>query len=134
MRILRAPIRTGAELAARAALSDQWSVSASYAWLEAEDGTGARLARLPRHTADAALSYDSDRWGATVSGRYNSEEFDANGTVPAWARLDLNAHYQLTSRLQVYGRVENLLDRHYQQVFGYGAPGRSAWAGVRLSR
>ncbi|WBQ09389.1 TonB-dependent receptor [Hyphomonadaceae bacterium ML37] len=124
----------GAELAARAALSDQWSVSASYAWLEAEDGTGARLARLPRHTADAALSYESDRWGATVSGRYNSEEFDANGTVPAWTRLDLNAHYQLTSRLQVYGWVENLLDRHYQQVFGYGTPGRSAWAGVRLSR
>lgn len=124
----------GAELAGRAAITDQWSVSASYAWLAAEDGTGNRLARLPRHTADAALSYDAARWGATVSGRYNSEEFDANGTVPAWTRLDLNARYQLTSRLQVYGRVENLLDRHYQQVFGYGTPGRSAWAGVRLSR
>ncbi|WBQ12623.1 TonB-dependent receptor [Hyphomonadaceae bacterium BL14] len=124
----------GAELAARATLSERWSMSASYAWLEAEDANGARLARLPRHTVDAALSYDADRWGATVSGRYNSEEFDSNGTVPAWTRLDLNAHYQLTSRLQVYGRVENLLDRHYQQVFGYGTPGRSAWAGVRLSR
>ncbi len=124
----------GAELAARAQLTDQWSASVSYAWLEAEDGNGARLARLPRHTADAALSYDAERWGATLSGRYNSEELDANGTVPSWVRFDLNARYQLTSRLELYGRVENLLDRHYQQVFGFGTPGRSAWAGVRLSR
>jgi len=124
----------GAELAARAQLTDSWSASASYAWLEAEDGNGNRLARLPRHTADAALSYDAERWGATLSGRYNSEELDANGTVPSWVRFDLNARYQLTSRLELYGRVENLLDTHYQQVFGFGTPGRSAWAGVRLSR
>ncbi|MCH8491384.1 MAG: TonB-dependent receptor, partial [Oceanicaulis sp.] len=124
----------GAELSARAQLTDSWSARASYAWLEAEDGNGARLARLPRHTADAALSYDAGPWGATVSGRYNSEEFDANGTVPSWVRFDLNARYQLTSRLELYGRVENLFDTHYQQVFGFGTPGRSAWAGVRLSR
>lgn len=124
----------GAELAGRAAITDQWSISASYAWLEAEDANGARLVRLPRHTADAALSYDEERWGAALSGRYNSAESDSFGTVPAWARFDLNAYYDLSPRLQLYGRVENLADRHYQQVFGYGTPGRSAWAGVRLSR
>ncbi|MGY6628306.1 MAG: TonB-dependent receptor plug domain-containing protein [Oceanicaulis sp.] len=124
----------GAELSARAQLTDSWSASASYAWLEAEDGNGNRLARLPRHTADAALSYDTGSWGATLSGRYNSQELDANGTVPSWVRFDLNARYQLTSRLELYGRVENLLDQHYQQVFGFGTPGRSAWAGLRLSR
>jgi vitamin B12 transporter len=124
----------GAELSARAQLTDSWSASASYAWLEAEDGNGNRLARLPRHTADAALSYDAGAWGATLSGRYNSAETDSFGTVPAWTRFDLNARYQLTSRLELYGRVENLLDTHYQQVFGFGTPGRSAWAGMRLSR
>ncbi|WP_199200523.1 TonB-dependent receptor plug domain-containing protein [Alkalicaulis satelles] len=125
---------SGVELGARVRLAQGWSASASYTWLEAEDGDGNRLARLPRHTADAALSYTQELWGATLSGRYNSSETDSFGTAGAWTRLDFNAHYQLTPRLQLYGRVENLLDRHYQQVFGFGTPGRSAWVGVRLSR
>jgi vitamin B12 transporter len=38
----------------------------------------------------------------------------------------------LTDKVALTARIENLGDEHYQQVFGYGEPGRSAYVGVRL--
>jgi vitamin B12 transporter len=34
--------------------------------------------------------------------------------------------------MQVYGRIENLLDEDYEEVFTYRTPGRAGYAGVRL--
>lgn len=35
--------------------------------------------------------------------------------------------------IEVYGRVENLFDEHYETIFRYGTPGRAAYGGVRVS-
>ena len=45
---------------------------------------------------------------------------------------NLNAAYQLTDQVTLTARIENLADEHYQQVFGYGEPGRSGYVGIRL--
>jgi vitamin B12 transporter len=34
--------------------------------------------------------------------------------------------------VELFARLENLADERYQDVFGYGAPGRSGAVGVRL--
>ncbi len=41
--------------------------------------------------------------------------------------------FDLSPGFEVHLAVENLLDETYQTVFGYGAPGRSLTAGVRVS-
>jgi len=46
--------------------------------------------------------------------------------------VNLNASYDLTKRVQIFGRVENLLNRKYQEVFTYRAPGTTAYGGVRI--
>jgi vitamin B12 transporter len=33
----------------------------------------------------------------------------------------------------VFARVENLLDREYEEVIGFGTPGMSAFLGIRFS-
>ena len=40
--------------------------------------------------------------------------------------------YELKPGLELFGRVENLLDQNYQEVFGYDTAGVAAYAGVRL--
>ena len=45
---------------------------------------------------------------------------------------NLNAAYELTDKVTLTARIENLGDEHYQQVFGYGEPGRSGYVGIRL--
>ncbi|GGY56229.1 TonB-dependent receptor plug domain-containing protein [Parvularcula lutaonensis] len=119
-----------------------WSVSlprklvarGSYTWLEAEDGAGNALARLPEHSGDASLSYEGETFRATFILRHNGEETDSFGTVDAWTRLDASLSYDVSEKAEIYLRAENLTDTDYQQVFGYGTAGASATVGIRLSQ
>jgi vitamin B12 transporter len=64
--------------------------------------------------------------------RYNGREKDPIGEVDAWTRVDLAARYAVNEQVELYGRIENLLNAHYQQVLGYGTPGLSGIIGARL--
>jgi len=35
--------------------------------------------------------------------------------------------------VEVFGRIENLLDKDYQEVLGYSSPGIGAFVGVRAT-
>src|SRR5690554_1646674 len=47
--------------------------------------------------------------------------------------VNVSASYQIFKFLQVYGRVENLLDEKYEEVFGYSTPALSGYAGLKIS-
>jgi vitamin B12 transporter len=44
-------------------------------------------------------------------------------------RIDISARYIISDNFELFGRVENLLDKHYQEVDGYGTPGISFHCG-----
>lgn len=124
----------GIELHGAVRIVDWLTVTADYAYLEAEDGSGMPLARLPEHSGDLTVSFDP---GGPFSGalllRYNGEEANGDGTdLSSWTRVDLAGRFALSDRVELFGRVENLLDEDYQQVLGYGTPGLSGSVGVRM--
>jgi vitamin B12 transporter len=129
----------GLEAQVRLRLSPTLQAALSYTLTEAENGAGARLLQIPEHAAFAQIDWQATpTLGLTLSVRHNGEEpaipFPANpsGVLDGWTRADLAARYALSPRLEVYGRVENLTDEAYQDVLGYGTPGRSAFAGLRV--
>lgn len=126
--------QTGAELAFSSEFEGPFGIDAAYTFVEAEDGSGAALPRVPKHSGFAELRYEpSGPVSVSVSARYNGEQSDGFGPiVPEWVRVDLSASYDLSARVELYGRVENLLDEQYQQVGGYGTPGLSGYLGVRV--
>ena len=46
--------------------------------------------------------------------------------------IDFSARYHISDTLQLYARVENVLDKDYQEVFNYYTPGRAAYLGFRM--
>jgi len=48
-------------------------------------------------------------------------------------KIDLSGRYIVNDNFEVFGRVENLLDRHYQEVDGYGVPGISFYSGGKVT-
>ena len=52
-------------------------------------------------------------------------------TLKAFTLVNLAGVWKLSDRLELFGRVENLADQHYQEVYGFNTPGRAAYAGVR---
>ncbi|MBU6373249.1 MAG: TonB-dependent receptor [Alphaproteobacteria bacterium] len=131
---------TGVEASGRIELRDDLSLDASYTQTDATDATtGAKLLRVPERSATLEADWRATpRLGLTLIGRHVGETRDlvvpANprGRIAAWSRLDAAARYQLTPKLELYARIENVTDEAYQEVFGYGTPGRSAYAGVRV--
>ena len=125
----------GIEIYGGLAISGAFRLSANYAFIDARDGAGEALIRIPRHSGDLSLDYDAaGAWTGRLLLRHNGAEpnFGA-GAVEGWTRLDLTARYRVSERLEWFVRLENLLDEHYQQILGYGTPGRSGSIGARVS-
>ena len=132
--------RDGVEVAARADLTHGVSGTLAYTYLDSRQA-GVPEVRRARNIASLNLDWRSpdDRTGAHLTARYNGDQFDsdfATGQVQRLASFTLvtfGADYRLTKSIQLYGRIENLLDDRYQEVFGYQEAGRAAYGGVRLA-
>lgn len=123
----------GVEVTGGFDLSSAFGIAASYTWLDAVDGAGNRSVRLPKHAGEVELRYNpTARLSSALVVLHNGEERDTRGTVDKWTRVDLSGSWQVGSTIELYARIENLLDEHYQQIYGYGTPGRSGHVGARL--
>ena len=123
----------GVELEGRAQLGRGFNLSLAYAWTDARDETtGSRLLRVPERSGSVTLGWTGQRLSGAVTLRGEGDQADAGGVREGFITGNLNGSYVLTDRLTLTARIENLADAHYQQVLGYGEPGRSGSVGVRL--
>jgi len=128
----------GVELFADARLSDAFSLDAAYTHLHAREN-GVEEIRRPPNIASANLTWHApaDRGSATLTVRYNGAtddtEFKTFSTVrlKAYTLVNLAGAWNVTDRIELFGRVENLTDEDYFEVFNFRTPGRAAYAGVR---
>jgi vitamin B12 transporter len=47
--------------------------------------------------------------------------------------VNLNSSFKLRKNLELFARIENLLDEKYQEAYGYSTPRFSIYGGIRLS-
>lgn len=120
-------------------------LAVAHTYLEAiNDDTQTRLLRRPRHQGSAQVTLrPAAAASVTVSGLYVGDRRDNTFTPGSqerdqgeYFRLDASATYRLprvpgVRSLEVVGRVENILDREYEEVAGFPALGTSFLAGVR---
>lgn len=123
----------GVELEGHARLGGGFDLSLAWAWTDARDETtGARLLRVPEQAGSATLGWSGERLSAALTVRGESDQDDAGGVREAFVTANLNGSYALTETVTLTARIENLANERYQQVFGYGEPGRSGYLGIRL--
>lgn len=149
----------GVELALGARASgalDGLSIRGGYTWLDtrilAADDTGVTglapfevgdpLLRRPTHRAFVDLTYARGGVSAFASTEARGRTLDVEPSYGLFGGLYDNSGYatssagvswRLTPRFTVFGRVTNLFDRAYEEVFGFPAPGRQAAGGVRVA-
>ncbi len=54
-------------------------------------------------------------------------------TMPDYTLVNLSASYKVNNLFTIYGRIENLFDKKYEDVLYYGTLGRSFYVGVDFS-
>lgn len=127
---------TGTELEASAKLADSLDIAANYTHLDAVDlSVHAPLPRMPRNTAFLRATWTPDeRWSLSASASFTDSRFDKarrSGPLGAYALANLYASFALTDQFELFGRMENLFDTHYEETLGFGEPGRTGFGGVR---
>jgi vitamin B12 transporter len=134
----------GVELFASASPIDQLRFDLAYSWLHARED-GAIEVRRPKHIAsfNTTVFSPDKRFSGTLTVRYNGRQTDVAYTDPSYAPvrvslqeyvlINLNADYKLSDRFSVFGRIENLANEQYEEVFSFATPGRAAYGGIRAS-
>jgi len=109
---------------------------AAYAFVDARDAiSGARVLRTPKHSGAITLTLSpTRRLDVSSTIAFNGREDDFPTPNDSFVKLDLRAALKLSETIDVYGRVENATDADYEDVSGYGEPGASVFAGLRLRR
>jgi vitamin B12 transporter len=127
---------SGIELVADVPLLDSLFFTGNYTYNDTEQSSGGQRARRPEHLANLGVTWRAldERLvlGLTVRGSYDSVDVDGS-SLDDYEVVNLNASYDLTDSLNLYGRVENLLGADYEEVPNYNSPGAAAYAGVRYS-
>lgn len=117
------------------------AVRAAYTYTDTEDKTtGEQLRRRPRNkmSLDASYAFTQKlRGGAGIVyvGDRQDKDFATYSmtTVPGYTLVNLYASYDVYKNVTLFGRLENLFDEQYEEVIGYGTPGRAGYGGVKVT-
>ncbi len=120
--------------------AEGWAISATHVYTLSQDRTrDIDLVRRPRHQGTLGVKYDYSASGDVgLDVRYSGKRSDIDINYPygrvnvkSFTTVGINTNYRISPAITMYGRIENLLDKRYQEVFAYGQPGVSVYTGVR---
>jgi vitamin B12 transporter len=121
-------------------------LTASYTYLDAEKTSstdisqlqGARLPRRPRNEVYISASYLWwKRLRTTAEAKFVNarEELNFGGPnfdIEDYSFVNFAAEYEVNPQISLFGRIDNLTNEHYAEVFGFPALGRAGYGGIKL--
>ncbi len=138
--------RNGIEFATNWNLGSGFNLSGSYTFTDATEPDGeqrVREVRRPRHSGHFNINFTSSsaRTNINLNVSYNGDRTDLffppfpepsqRIELGSFVLVDLTANRQITDNLDLFARVNNLLDENYEEVLGFATPGATAMAGIR---
>ena len=135
--------RRGVEISGELRPVEGLRIAANYTYLKAEEqkvsgATRMQEVRRPKHSGNLYADWTSGPFtlGGALAyvGKRRDIDFDIFQDVSLHDYILASARvaYRVTESIELFGRVENAGDAHYQDVVGYATRGRSAYAGVRV--
>lgn len=124
------------------AVNDQLRLRGDYTTLVTRDeSTGLGLRNRPGNKESlTAIWTPNEKFTLSTTLLYvgRAVEFNRDGTVPrvdsdAYALVNLAAEYKLDKQVTLFGRVDNLLNRHYESPVGFDQTGIGVYGGVRVA-
>ena len=103
---------------------------------------GDPLLRRPRHQVAGDVTATAGRFSAFFHGGARGRVLDVeptNGTfgglfhAPGYSVWNAGASWRVMRRVDLFGRVENLFDRSYEEALGFPALGRAGMVGLRIA-
>ena len=127
---------SGVELIGELPIMDNLKLRANYTYNDTETVAGSTRARRPKHLANLGIEWqplaETLVLGLNVRAVQDTQETDGS-KMDDYQVVNLNASWNVFGGLEIYGRIENLLDEDYEEVPTYNTSGRAAYAGIRYA-
>jgi len=132
----------GVESFAAWTVNRQLSLRVDYTYTIARDDIAQEeLLRRPKNKVSLAVSWQAThRFSLTGTVLYVGDWVDGNRdfsiprlTASPYATVNVAAAYDIGKGFTLFARVDNLLDRHYQDPVGFDKPGIGAVGGLKVS-
>ena len=132
----------GAELLIQARPFDNILFNATYTTFEAKDkDTDTYLLRRPKDKLSVKLNYSFLKKGNINLSLIHIGERDdldfstwpsTRVTLPSYTLVNAALSYDLIKNVQIFCRLDNIFNKEYEMIKGYGTPGFSAYGGVKV--
>lgn len=119
--------------------SSRLALDLNYTWAESEiEEDGRQLFERPKHYGSAYVRYSlTPGWDAGLKAIVRDDQlasFPSGYEMDGYTKLDFTTAFRVSDRVTVYGRVDNLTDKEYEDRLGTGTPGRRVFLGARARR
>jgi len=122
--------------------STNFSSRLDYIYCDSKDKTTEKeLIRRPTHSLIFTNSYQATgRLFLNLRAKFTGKRFDQDFNqfpaprveLDAYTVVDLAASFDVRKNLKLTGRVENLFDDRYQEIYSYGSNPASVYAGIKI--
>lgn len=108
----------------------------TYTYIKSEnDQYGSNYVRRPKHTGNLGLAYQiTEKLGSDVNVSYVGKRLDSGDfKMPSYTLANLGLNYKVVDNLTIYANLNNLFNKKYENVVGYGQDGRNVYVGLKGS-
>jgi vitamin B12 transporter len=126
----------GVELIGDWPILENLSLSGNYTYNDTEAFNGDNRPFRPEHLGNLGIRWSplDERLVLGLNVRLSRDAQDIDGAdLDDYELVDLNASYLIGHGLEIYGRVENVLDEDYEEYPTYNTSGAAGYAGLRYS-
>lgn len=135
----------GIEFTSRLSLIENLDLNTAYTYTDSEDANDLELIRRAKHIGNVNLNYSfyESKANLNISANYNGTQIDSvfppfptasfRATLDSFTIVNLVGSYKFNKYISLYGKIENLTDESYEEVFGFTSPGIAGYAGINLT-
>ena len=96
-----------------------------------------QLARRPKHAGNVGLAYQiTEKLGADANISYVGKRIDTfpmRTQMPSYTLANIGMNYQIVPNLTIYANLNNVFNKKYENILGYGQDGRNVYVGLKGS-
>lgn len=137
----------GIEFSTNTQLNDQLAFGINYTYTEARDYTknnnvliSSKAVRVPKHMAGGYVNFKpTEQWNLFAEAKYHGSTISnfagwspQRNLKPYWM-VNVATNYAINDDVSIYARVNNLLDKDYYTIWGYGQKRINGAIGVKIS-
>ena len=128
----------GVEVAYNGKFTEQLSGYANYTYtyIKSEnDQYGSNYVRRPKHTGNLGLAYQiTEKLGSDVNVSYVGKRLDSGDfKMPSYTLANFGVNYKVADSLTIYANLNNVFNKKYENIVGYGQDGRNVYVGLKGS-